>query len=592
MIKFYGETDMIYGYYLDKVKTKIINFNFEKKSNINVILEYLNIIKYYENIRVRKWLDLDSNFKSIKVIEYMRDQITEFIRCENKKIFFYYDQINREYLKDFWEIIEKNGLYKKISEKEFEEFLKNKSFLFYIFQFKKIVKQFSDILKKYIVSNYVNINYLRNILNITSNQLKITDKIKLLAKKRLQDETEKIFKNTDIPEKAIRVIWGEKQSHREYNGNFKYIYNLYWIKENLDYSTLLNNFIYLFEYVDLEMRLNLVSKKVDMGISQILFGNDGPSQYKFTPVFNHKNIKSLLEIMSYSDLLISFNIRLENIIEWFFKEYLFKEFNIENFITKMPGENLSYFEKCKVIIPEIDRILKQYNFYLEDREINQELVQISSTHLLFNNCKSINDKKYCYINSQKLENVAHFLYSDQSELLYVKGIDNEEMMFIDLLLNKNLKLEMFENFQIKYLKYLINEKILYEDKNKILRLVNVDLIYIIKEFYINEVLSYYHYSLNIRKELDKLLANNEIIVENKLFTKGEIDYLNYYLNKASFGNSLDLRNRYVHGTHSNDELEHKTNYYIFLRILIIIIIKINDDLCLSEISKESNNVIK
>lgn len=85
---------------------------------------------------------------------------------------------------------------------------------------------------------------------------------------------------------------------------------------------------------------------------------------------------------SYSQVLNSFNIRLENITEWFFKKYLVEEFNIENFITKMLGENLSYFEKCRVIIPEIDRILKQYNYYLKDGEINQELLQISSTQLI------------------------------------------------------------------------------------------------------------------------------------------------------------------------------------------------------------------
>lgn len=632
MIKFFNETDMIYGHYIDKIKNKIIHFDFKTENEVNIILEYFNIIKYYKNNRVKEYLDLETNLKSIKVIEYMENQLVVFIRSENKKIFFYYDQVCVEYLKDFWEIIEMNRLYRQISEKEFEDFLKTRNFLFYIFKFEKIVKKFSDILKtyllekkesaefliakyfddikdtyipssltdsdkneilrKYIEADNVNTNYLRHILDMPNKQLKITDKVRLLAKIKLEKETDKYFKNSENSFKiGMSIGWEEKESYSENEGIFEYVYDINWIKENLDYNTLINNFIHVFEFVDLEMRLNLVSQKKESGIFERIFYRNTSSQYKCSLAFQNKNRKSNLEMMTYNQVLNNFNVRLENIIEWFFKEYLVEEFNIENFITKMPGENLSYFEKCRVIIPEIDRILKQYNYYLEDREINQELLQISSTHLLFDNCKSLNNKKYFYINSQKLETIAHFLYSDQSQLIYIKDLNEGEMMFIDLLLKKNLKLEMFENYQIKYLKWLIDEKIIHEDEEKILRLTDINLIYIVKEFYMKEVINYWRCHSSVRKKLDELLANDEVIFENKLFTRGEVDYLNYHLNKSSFGNSLDLRNRYAHGTHSNDDLEHKNNYYIFLKLIIIIIIKINDDLCLAEISKESNNKI-
>lgn len=632
MIKFLEKTDLIYNHYIDKIKNKIIDFSFESKNEINSILEYFNIIKYYEDDNVRELLELETDLKSVEVIEYMKKQLKEFIRRENKKILFFYDNVKTEYLKDFWEIIENNGLYKQISEKEFEEFLENKDFLFYIFYFEKIVKFFSEILKKYLLeksesaefliskyfndekdkyipnslididkneilkkyieSDNTNLNYLKDILNMPNKYLKITDKIKLLAKNRLEQETNKFFENTENDIKTgVAVGWREKEEHSKNEGIYEYIYDINWIKENLDYNTLLNNFVYIFEFVDLEMRLNLISQKKDEGIFENIFFRNSSSQYKCSLVFQHKSWKSNLEIISYSQVLNRFDVRLENIIEWFFKEYLFDEFDIEDFITKMPGEKLSYFEKCRVIIPEIDRILKQYNYYLEDGEINQELLQISSTHLLFNNCESLNNKKYFYINSQRLENLGHFFYSDQSQLIYIKDLNDERIMFIDLLLKKNLKLEMFENYQIKYLKWLIDEKIIHEDEEKILRLTDINLIYIVKEFYMKEVINYWRCHSSVRKKLDELLANDEVIFENKLFTRGEIDYLNYHLNKASFGNSLDLRNRYAHGTHSNDDLEHKNNYYIFLKLIVIIIIKINDDLCLAEISKESNNKI-
>ena len=71
-----------------------------------------------------------------------------------------------------------------------------------------------------------------------------------------------------------------------------------------------------------------------------------------------------------------------------------------------------------------------------------------------------------------------------------------------------------------------------------------------------------------------------------MFTNDEQDYLNYHLNNSDFGNSLALRNRYVHGSQSNDDKLHKENYFIFLKIVIIIIVKINDDLCIKQIAEE------
>ena len=45
--------------------------------------------------------------------------------------------------------------------------------------------------------------------------------------------------------------------------NYKVTYSRLWVKDNLDNATLLNNFIYLFEYVDYHNRLTLPSKEPD-----------------------------------------------------------------------------------------------------------------------------------------------------------------------------------------------------------------------------------------------------------------------------------------------------------------------------------------
>ena len=53
-------------------------------------------------------------------------------------------------------------------------------------------------------------------------------------------------------------------------------------------------------------------------------------------------------------------------------------------------------------------------------------------------------------------------------------------------------------------------------------------------------------------------------------------------NKRSFINSLDLRNKYAHGSHwgtGEKEQEHEFNYFQMLKIMICIVLKVNDELC-------------
>jgi len=64
----------------------------------------------------------------------------------------------------------------------------------------------------------------------------------------------------------------------------------------------------------------------------------------------------------------------------------------------------------------------------------------------------------------------------------------------------------------------------------------------------------------------------------------ECDYLNYYLNDRDFTNGVKLRNRFAHGTNSYSESEIKNMYYILLRIIVLTILKVDNDLYLKKIS--------
>ena len=168
---------------------------------------------------------------------------------------------------------------------------------------------------------------------------------------------------------------------------------------------------------------------------------------------------------------------------------------------------------------------------------------------------------------------------------YLPHIGIEYNEFYKLIIKEKVKLLDFENYQIGHIEWLIENKFIMEDKNGYLQFVNENKIYIFLDLYKNGVMSYWNCRKELRDEINILINENIVKFDNKLFTNDEQDYLNYHLNNSDFGNSLALRNRYVHGSQSNDDKLHKENYFIFLKIVIIIIVKINDDLCIKQIAE-------
>lgn len=74
-----------------------------------------------------------------------------------------------------------------------------------------------------------------------------------------------------------------------------------------------------------------------------------------------------------------------------------------------------------------------------------------------------------------------------------------------------------------------------------------------------------------------MIEEGLLTCENTLFAKPEVDYLNYILNNSEFDNALGLRNRYLHGSIVE---ENEADYLYALIVLIIYVIKINEELIL------------
>ncbi len=636
-VKFYSNSDMTTAYNFNKAieVTKSIT---DKDYTINEILEFYNILKIF-NPEYLKYQNEDIRNNCIKSSKQINKIIGKFCSSiDENNIEEHLNNVELNYVEDFFEIIDKYKIYERISEEKISELLDKKdSYLHIILHNKNVVFAYDEIIREkllkyrdsaellldefeidhlgnyssitfpkiltnedkniilvnYINSEFANLNYLRLIVNLqATNQLNVYDKTKLLAKKKAEEQEKKLFENNPGIEMSILVQFKENLIETvEYNikgQNWEFFYDINWIKENKnDNSTLLNNFIYLFEYVDTQMRWNLVSKINLMGVFERNLFMRSKRDYHIGTVFNRLNQLADIQMHGYCVQLEKLNIRIEDVLEWFFNYYLVKEFNIENYNISLPSKDSNYLEKCRTILPEIDSCLKQFNYLVEDGKIDPELLQISSTHLFFKDVRSLLKNKYVYSNGRKYDLIAYYFFSDQCMLSYFEETKKSYKNFYELLLKEKIKKENIVKYEQSSLQKLIDDNYVYIDEEGYIRIKNKIQISILYDLYMNDVISYWKLNEKQRKEIDILVQKGLLKFESTLFSKPEQDYLNYYLNKSEFINSLDLRNMYGHGTQpfGNEDVHH-SNYIRFLKLFVLIIIKINDELCIRDKMKE------
>lgn len=601
----------------------------------------------YKNYKLN-WSEDDIS-KIKDVIKKYKGIIARYIKSiSNENITTKYMEIQDDYYdyrEDFFELLEKYKTYENISECIFSELLHTpKVFLEYILRNKNMTyyhgnairerfyedSEYAEIILDYyeakhtgdiktlyfpkelttddkekIIKNYIdsenpNLNYLRLINNIQNrDELSISDKTRLASIKKTKIENDKLFSNSAGIEYGAEVRFSKSQrdvvEFTKEKHIFKYSYDIRWIHENTDFNTLLNNFIHLFGYVDRQMRITLISKESELGTTEKFLGVKSKNEYEIGMTFNIKNMLSILQIIAYYKELNKINIRLEDIIEWFFKTYLPEEFGIQNYFGKMPSKDSTYYEKCKSILPEIDYILKQFNLLVEDGIIDQELLGVSSTSILFESVKSLIDTKYIYGNdkSQEFNNICYYFFSDQCLLHYTEKYKNKKYTsFYELLLKENVKANDYSGYSERLLNYVIDNGYVFIDLDDYIRVKDKRMITILNDLYNNEVINYWKYPLKYREKMDELIEKDMLLKGSTLFSKQEQDYFNFYLNQRSFNNTYDLRNKYLHGNKlkDDDENTHYNNYMLFLKLIILIIMKINDELCVKEDIKKNKNI--
>lgn len=637
---FFSKEDSAYVHYFKKVESLLDNVNFNQDFEINDILEFYNIKKYFDNeIYIPTWDDSTKDHFKKAVNQLWLITRKYFLTISNQTIINELKSIEYGYKKDFWELISNLHIYKQIDQETFSSVLKNEPFhVDYILKHKILVTHFSaelksflinyeksaelllsnfeqdhkhdfpnlhfpkslslsdreEIISKYIDRDDANLNFISLIVYSNSNELKISTRTKLKAKKREETLGDSLLQNGTSWKVGVHITLSEDQTepvkYSSKDGILEVSYSKKFLDQHNTHSQLFSLFERLFRYTDNEGLITLVSKESELDVMETIFMKS-KNEYSMGEKFYRKDILSIMQIALLDYHLTRNKDSIENVIESFIAKFLNVRFPIKDLRFKFAKSDTGFLEKIRIIAPEFDFLLKQYQLYVQDGKIDFELLEFSSEPLRLSEINSLVSVKYVYANSPEIGILKSNFFSDQSMLYYVEPFKEKYNNLYDLLTNENVRFEDFKDYQKDGIKYFVDKKYLYIDSDDFVKINNEILLFIVSQLNKNGVLSYWHYPLVVRNSIDEMLNSSLLISESKLLSKQEIMYFNYHLNKREFTNGLDLRNKYLHGTNTSSEEKHKTEYYILLKLIVLILFKMKDDLLICEYANNNTQNI-
>ena len=630
---------MARGHNLLKAEKLLNDCSSEQSFTLNDLLEFYNIKLHFDNdLFLPQWSKFDKE-KYNQIIEKNWSILMDrLVKISDQNIQEILNDLGYDYKKNFWELINKLSIYKNISHSTFSDILKNFPYqIYYILPQKNIVQKFNkglrDFLLTYknsaeillsqfeekksdkkspkyyfpkslsladkenIISAYLdrddsNLNYVRLAeKSKDSNELRLSDKTRYKAKKKAEEQ------NNETLEKGnswnIRVQGGlnieqdEPVIFKNENGLIEAIYSEKYLNGIDTQVNLFKVFRHLFNYTDETSLISLVSKASELDVIERVMGVKSKNEYEVGEIFTKKEILSILQLHLIEDYLKRKNRGIEQLINSFIL-HINELLEPHNLIFPVRVSDSPELDKIRTLLPDFDFLLKQYKNLAEHGTIDIELLQVSSKPIGFSQINSQNKIKYVYSNDRLILQLKHIFFSDQSHMYYTETFGTKHTNLFDLLTKETVNLEDFANYQKDTIQFLIKEGYLKINKENNVEIDEITFIYIIRELHRNELMNYWHYPKFIRDEIDLLIKNKKLFTEQTLFSKEEVKYFNFYLNQKIYTNGYDLRNKYLHGTNIQSEQKHKNDYYLILKIIILTLLKIEDDIIINNKTATNN----
>jgi len=445
-----------------------------------------------------------------------------------------------------------------------------------------------QILMAYIDSESPHLNYVEAIAQAQDNEsFGITTKIRLAAQRRVHELTEALFADemkvvsgTSYaigidPEQQEPVLDRVKRSagrtlrQRTFGGIY--------LKSSINPAQILANFSTVFEYLNERGLLVLPSFQSHIGVFERLRVS-GKDTYPRGAAYRDRDSTTLLGTEAYYDFLRHEGIEVEDVLAWYFRDYIPEVFDITGFEYAPSTANSTYLERCRHICAEMESVVKQFTLYCEDGEIDRELLELTSAPRPWGKIPSLVERKYLVQSaSEGCETALHLLFSDQSRLTYV----NENLQarsFVQLTLNNQLRYEDLHHYQTRHVDWLATAGIITVDSG-IISFTSLPMLRVLADINNYETAPFGHYELE-EAAAENLVAKGWLEFRSTLLSSAEASYFNFFLNKSEFSDGHDLRNRYLHGTNPKprDENAHRKAYTQLLRLAVALVLKIHDDL--------------
>ena len=438
-------------------------------------------------------------------------------------------------------------------------------------------EEINNLAREYCQTDSINPNYLQSIVEYKKlSKYEFDDEIKLLAKRKSDKFLEKHFETNEGFQYSISVGIKSLDNDKLYepikNG---ILLNKIILDEHHDFSTLLNNYIYLLGFFNHESGLPwLVANEETFSFARH-FSHKSNAHYD--SYFPQLKLYHNLLFQAYFDYLKQNEIDVEEIIEWYFNIYLETELDIKGFRFHASNKESSYYERGKSIICEMDSILDQYELFVRNGEINQDLLEIKSKASSYASLKSFNEKKFIILNNTP-DNSALFsaLFSDQSPLSFISSKKEHKTFFKHI--KEGVKISDFADYQVEQIKILIEKNIL-KLSNDVIKFTNFQEINILNKLWKSGTYCLYYKDKLILDIAEDLCKKGYCEYSDNLFSEYESNYLSYILDDKKYGNGLKIRNKFSHGKFGyKKEEEHLQNYLELLQIVIFYVMRINDEL--------------
>ena len=626
-IIFFSKEDGAWSYMLKKSEILLNNVLNFSDLDLNSLIEFYHIKQYFDHeIFLPEWTNKQrTGYLDIAETAF-RETRKRFLKLDSVSLIKVIYDLDYNNHKNFWYLFGYFETYKIIDRNNFSDSLTNfPSQIRHVLKFKQLVQFYNNEIRAFLLkysksaelllsqfeekhsgkeSNYSfpkslsdndihtiinsyldaeepNLNYVQLARN--SKQLKLPPKILLKAKQTAKSLKDKHFTEENTTKFAVNG--GLDMDQRE-----PIIYDTSGTETRLMYGgaffdTLTNDielfsvFSNVFFYTNEQEQIDLFNKSSEVDSFERIFMRS-KNEYFTGIAFSRKDMLSIIQLELFNVYLNKKGRSIEELIDGFVQHFFREKFHMDNLIFKMPDANANSSDKIRLLAPEFEYLLKQYNSFVQEGEIDHELLQIDSSPIFYGNIPSLVPKKNIISNHDSVTKIQNYFFELNGILSETENSNSPKNLFQQLMTENTIKSQL-EDYKQDYVEHLVKEGLLNINNNGVIEVIDPMLVYITGILRINGSLSYWRQPLLIRSKIDLLLEEGILKSSCQLFTNEEASYINYYLNKKEFTNGHDLRNKYMHGSNNRTLEIQKNDYRYFLRVVVLMLLKLKDDIELS-----------